>query len=65
MTGNININNDRFSYSQHHTVVYFLSGEGKMADVDEKIDDVVLTHLPVVVLLSLLVVIHHPLLTTI
>ena len=42
-------------------MVYFLRGEGKMADVDEKVDDVVLADLPVVVLLPLLVVIHHPL----
>ena len=32
-----------------------------MADVGEKVDDVVLADLPVVVLLPLLVVIHHPL----
>ena len=42
-------------------MVYFLLGEGKIADLDEKVDDVVLADLPVLVLLSLLVVVHHPL----
>ena len=42
-------------------MVYFLGGEGKIADVDQKVDDVVLADLPVLVLLSLLVVVHHPL----
>ena len=47
--------------SRSLTVVYLLRGEGKMTDVDEKVDDVVLADLPVLILLPLLVVVHHPL----